>query len=82
VARIFCKAGKRVNTTTHVRARADATHKPISRMGRIPETLRAANPMAAAAMEAVVAVNLFARVKIWCSSIGSSPGLSAKRDCM
>ena len=52
-----------MKTTAHVSSRPPATHSPIWRIGRIPDTARAAKPIAAATIEAVVATNLFARVK-------------------
>ncbi len=76
VLRIRCSAGKSVKTTIQVKKSPTATQSPICRIGRICETARAAKPTAVANSDAVQAVNLFFRAKIWWSSTGSPSGWS------
>jgi hypothetical protein len=54
---------------------------PISRIGRIAEIVRAANPTPVAKIDAVHATNLFASAKSCCSSTERSGGRSTKREC-
>ena len=53
VRRIFCSAGKSVKTIIQVKTSPTATHRPISRIGRISDTDSAAKPTAVAKIEAV-----------------------------
>ncbi len=68
------RAGKSVNATTHEMSRPSAVHSPISRIGRMLETASAANPTAAASVEAVTGRNLFRSANRWCSRSGTPSG--------
>src|SRR5271157_474720 len=82
VASAFWRAGKSVNTVIHVKTSPTATHMPISRIGRMGETARAANPVAVAKIDAVHATNLFESAKIWCASTEWPAGRSINREWM
>ena len=58
-----CSAGKRVNDVNQHTTIPAATQYPISRIGRIPETPSAANPTAAAKIDAVQGRNLLQSMK-------------------